>query len=45
MFLKAEYLFGSRAIEIAGELTSCDRLYTGLTIPYGPRGTDVPSGS
>ena len=41
MFLKAEYLFGARAIEVAGELCSCDRLYTGKTEPYGPRGTDV----
>jgi hypothetical protein len=40
MFLKAEYLFGSRPIEVAGELTSSDRLESGLTVPFGPRGTD-----
>jgi hypothetical protein len=41
MFLKSEYLFGSRAIEIAGELCSCDRLYGKLKAPIGPTGNDV----
>jgi hypothetical protein len=41
MFLKTEYLFGSRPIEVAGDLTSTDRIHGGLTVPYGPKGTDV----
>jgi hypothetical protein len=41
MFLKTEYLFGSRPIEVAGELTSTDRINSGLTVPFGPKGTDV----
>lgn len=40
MFLKAEYLFGARAIEVAGKLCSCDILRGKLTEPYGPKGTD-----
>lgn len=38
MFLKAEYLFGARAIEVAGKLCSCDILRGKLKEPYGPKG-------
>lgn len=40
MFLKAEYLFGARAIEVAGKLCSCDILRGKLSEPYGPKGND-----
>lgn len=39
MYMRAEYLFCARGIEIAGELTSTDRKRH--TEPYGPIGKDV----
>jgi hypothetical protein len=41
MFLKAEYLFGARAIEIAGKLTPSDNIFGNLKNPIGPTCHDV----
>lgn len=41
MYMRAEFEFCARGIEVAGELTSTDRIHGNLTEPYGPIGKDV----